>query len=96
MENIFKNNPEKPSERQEGRINFEELREKRNQIYKNSDSYKSMTEFVEKLQAKYPDYQNYKIYHFLIGSTFPGGAELNEEDFPGEDSIANFLNKLFV
>lgn len=88
MENSFNKKAEQP-------INFKELREKRDQIYSNRKSYKSLLNFVKKLQEKYPDYQNYKIYHFLIGSSLPEKGNFKNGDFPGEDSIVNFLTEKF-
>ena len=92
MENIFEKKLEKSLEKQRVEINFEELKEERDKIYSNRESYKLLLNFVKKLQDKYPDYQNYKIYHCLFGSSLPEKGNFKEEDFPGEDSIVNFLN----
>jgi hypothetical protein len=44
------------------------------------------------LLKKYPGARTFNAFHILIGSTPPVG--LREEDFPGEDSILAFLEKL--
>ncbi|GEM_PF-1747963 len=88
-EQLFKENPlEKPGEG----INWKDLKAKMSIIYDNIDSYMSLLRFAEELKKKYPDYLNYRIYHFLIGSTPSNARKLIEEDFPGEDSVVNFMN----
>ena len=44
------------------------------------------------LQAKYPDYEDYELYHLLIGSTVYDRPEF---DFPGEDSVQKFIEAEF-
>ena len=43
---------------------------------------------AKELRDKYPDYEDYKLYHLLIGSTV---YDRSKFDFPGEDSIIKFL-----
>lgn len=50
--------------------------------------------FAQKLREKYPNFKNYTVYHTLIGSTIPAGVETVKEDFPGEDSVEDFVNSL--
>lgn len=49
-------------------------------------------EFARALQAKYPDYFNYRLYHAFIGGTSP--EVCTNFDFPGEDSVELFVQKL--
>ncbi len=54
-----------------------------------------MVAFARKIRVNHPDYQQYRCYHKLIGSTLPEDAQNTiEEDFKGEDSVAGFLEKL--
>jgi hypothetical protein len=51
--------------------------------------------FAQQLKAKYPDCARRRAYHALAGSTvWEGAADTIEEDFPGEDSVAEFLQSL--
>jgi len=45
---------------------------------------------IAELQKRYPDYDEYQSYHLAIGS-----SEKREKlDFPGEDSIFEWLKKM--
>ena len=48
------------------------------------------------LLAKYPNAQEYLIYHALLGSSPKPSrqAQLITEDFPGDDSVEKFINYL--
>lgn len=48
--------------------------------------------FVDNLKKEYPDYEEYRLYHLLIGST--PWQECSKFDFPGEDSIEKLINSL--
>jgi hypothetical protein len=51
--------------------------------------------FAQKIKKNHPDYQRYRCYHKLIGSTpFEDDPNVIEEDFEGEDSVAAFLEGL--
>ncbi|MFA6428050.1 MAG: hypothetical protein WCW02_00700 [Candidatus Buchananbacteria bacterium] len=50
---------------------------------------KVICDFVEKLREKYPNHQDYKLYHLLVG----GSAKGTQFDFPDEDSIAKFIEQ---
>ena len=45
----------------------------------------------EDIRSKYPDYQDYRLYHLAAGST--PKSECPKFDFPGEDSIELFLEE---
>ncbi|GEM_PF-4279405 len=45
---------------------------------------------VEEIRKNHPDYQQYRLYHLLVGSTPEKDAD--KFDFPDEDSIENFLD----
>jgi len=49
-------------------------------------------EFVDNLKKKYSDYEKYRLYHLLIGST--PWEDCPKFDFPGEDSIEKLINSL--
>jgi len=88
MENL-----EKQSEQPE-QIDLEQLREKRDLLYEYPDKYERIVSFAEGLKKKYSDWNDYKLYHFLISST--PAHKLPKMDFPGEDSVKNFIESLSV
>lgn len=45
--------------------------------------------FRKYLQAKYPEYESYRVYHEVFGSSQE--PQYNLFDFPGEDSVEVFL-----
>lgn len=50
---------------------------------------------ADELVHKYPDAKHRRAYHALIGSTMmPGEPGIIEEDFPGDDSVVQFLSNL--
>ena len=55
--------------------------------------YNKVIEFAHDLQKRYPDYMHYEFYHILVGST-PHSEDKNGKDFPGEDSVEQFINNL--
>lgn len=51
--------------------------------------------FAGQLREKYPDWKKRRAYHALVESTMPeSGTDVIEEDFPGEDSVTEFLQSL--
>jgi hypothetical protein len=48
----------------------------------------------QELKDKYPDAAHRRAYHSLIGSTLMNEPGIIEEDFPGDDSVITFLEKL--
>ncbi len=66
------------------------LEEIRSELYErnNFGFHEAMVDKAEELQSKYPDYRDYRLYHLLISSTV---GECPKYDFPGEDSVALFL-----
>jgi hypothetical protein len=50
--------------------------------------------FTDKLKKKYPDFVSYRLYHMLVLSTPKLGVAFTHFDFPGEDSIQNFIEQL--
>ncbi|MDO8260361.1 MAG: hypothetical protein Q7T50_02555 [Candidatus Magasanikbacteria bacterium] len=49
---------------------------------------------ANKLKLKYSDYEEYAMFHILIGSTPDEGKQFTKFDFPEEDSIASFIRSL--
>lgn len=54
--------------------------------------HERLVDKAEELQAKYPDYDDYELYHLLIGSTVRDRAKF---DFPGSDSVEKFIDSEF-
>lgn len=50
----------------------------------------SLAEYGEKMRDKH-DVKQYPLYHELIGSTLPPGTKPEGWDFPGDDSVIQFL-----
>lgn len=55
------------------------------------DFQEEMVPFAKKIEENNPDYQQYRCYHQLIGSTPREGLSFIEEDFKGEYSVVAFL-----
>jgi len=49
-------------------------------------------DFIEQIRKTHPDHEEYMMYHVLAGSTPQG--ECPKFDFPGEDSVETFINRL--
>jgi len=60
----------------------------------NREAYGKIIRFGQELRAKYPDCEDYALFHVLIGSTPPEGFVAKMFDFPGDDSIANLIESL--
>jgi hypothetical protein len=75
----------------------DDLNEMRAELSEDVFGFQSrLVEFTEHLRKKYPDYQNYRMYHFLVGSgALKPDERFTEDDFPGEDSIENFIKRLY-
>lgn len=56
------------------------------------DFYERCFNLAEKIKLRYPDFTSRRFYHLLAGSTIKEGSPVNDDDFPGEDSIADFIN----
>lgn len=76
-------------ENKENLINWAELDEKRKEIYRND--HQGLIDFTSSLKKKYPDVQDYEMWHFLICSSLPPGVKLPKFDFDGEDSVLKFI-----
>lgn len=48
---------------------------------------------TQELKKKYPDFDDYELYHVLIGSG-KGNEVFSKFDFPGEDSVESFIRSL--
>lgn len=61
------------------------------------DFHEALMELINKIRKKFPDdYMQYRFYHFLVGSGIDQSQvkiEIKADDFPGEYSISNFLEK---
>ncbi len=71
-----------------------ELAEKKSLVYKDMEKYELLVEFANQLKVKYPDYLDYDLFHFLVGSTPVPDKMPTKFDFPGEDSIEFFLRSI--
>jgi len=56
--------------------------------------YETTSNFARDLERKYPDAHSRRLWHLLIGSSPMPGMEMNMEDYPGEDSIVQFIEGL--
>jgi hypothetical protein len=67
--------------------------EQRNLLYKQGVVMAAglIGKYVNILREKYPDYEDFRLYHALVGSGV--GKECSKFDFPGDDSISVFLEK---
>lgn len=45
---------------------------------------------VDEIRKNHPDYQKYRLYHLLVGST--PEKDVDKFDFPGRDSVEEFLD----
>jgi len=61
---------------------------------KHMELEKAVSKFARDLEQKYPDAHSRRLWHLLIGSTLPPGMEMGMEDYPGEDSIIQFIEGL--
>jgi len=57
-------------------------------------SQEEIKSFYDRLKVKYPDFNSHRILHVLIGSMGPSNSKITEDDFPGDDSVENFVNDL--
>ncbi|MDD4271537.1 MAG: hypothetical protein PHF50_01900 [Patescibacteria group bacterium] len=56
---------------------------------------KLIADFGTALMEKYPDYEDYALYHALSGSGINPERGVSKHDFPGEDSVVEFMKKTF-
>lgn len=68
-----------------------ELAEKKALVYGDMEKYEMLVEFASGLKARYPDFLDYDMFHFLAGSTPMPDRMPTKIDFPGEDSVEKFL-----
>ena len=55
-----------------------------------------IVDYANSMKVKYQDaYQKVRAYHVLIGSSIPHNISDMVDDFPGEDSVLNFLDQLW-
>lgn len=72
----------------------ESLRDRWNKLLSGPDKFSIYNLVVAKLrelESKYPNARDYLAFHILAGST--PHHELPHLDFPGEDSLENFLTQ---
>ena len=76
----------------------EEIKMLRDIVFRASDRDAKMERimaFAGHLRANYPDCKRREAYHALAGSTMMEGVgEPITEDFPGDDSVLEFLRSL--
>lgn len=58
-----------------------------------AEAKKVIDEFMETIKKSYSDYDKYRLFHVLEGT--PINENCTEFDFPGEDSVTKFINKIF-
>lgn len=79
-------------ENQEALISY--CNELKTKAYKRGEQFHDeMADFANQLLAKYPDAREYRMFHVLISSTPRKNEVFQKFDFPGEDSIAKFLEE---
>jgi len=81
-------NLEQPKEQ----ISLEQLKRKLWDKY-DIERNKKVLEFAAKLREKYADCTDYRLWYILAGGT-PDYEGEEKYDFPGEDSIEEFINSL--
>ena len=70
-----------------------------------SQAFKSPTEqamqamedvaaFADRLKKKYPDYNSYQLFHVLSLSSQLEGVAFAHFDFPGDDSVQGFIERM--
>lgn len=69
----------------------EELKGLRSKFYRDTTLYNQLVEFSQGLRSKYPDAEDYELFHFLICSTLQ--RPCSKYDFEGNDSVVKFLEK---
>lgn len=52
-----------------------------------------MVERARQIEAKYPNARQYRVFHMFIGSTPGQDQAYYDEDFPGEDALAPWLER---
>lgn len=76
-----------------------ELTKKFGAVYKRYGAaiWDELVDFTDLLNSKYPDAQDYRLYHIIA---MLSGGDLVEAasklDFPGDDSVEQFINELAV
>jgi len=76
---------------------FFEMERKKKELYNGKDKFKFFNQvynFCSILRKKFPDYNQYRFYHSLIGSTVEE-KDIKKNDFPGKYSIKNFIEEKF-
>lgn len=85
--------PPEPTYEQATEIPEEKRAYEIKRLLKGSDAaYGELVDRALLLKEQYPDAQGYRLFHILLGSTPPEGTK--NIDFPGEDSVLAFLEKL--
>ncbi len=70
---------------------LEEAAELRKFLYKNiPDFHERLIARIEYLRSRHPDYDDYLMYHLVIGSS---EARPDKLDFPGEDSLYEWMKR---
>jgi hypothetical protein len=93
MDESFKQTPDRNQEVKNKIINLYKTLPKE----KIREVYDAIAAHGNKIRSKYPECQRYEIFHALAGSTMDSTAKPGyyiKEDFPGEDSIEEFVNNL--
>lgn len=74
----------------------QELRRKLGALYSRDqfEIHERVLAFYEALKSRYSCYREYRLVHLISGSTI--GPTYFRDDFPGEDSIAAFIDREYL
>jgi len=53
-------------------------------------------DFAVRLEKKYPDVRSRVLWNLLVGNSLEPGENATMEDYPGEDSVLNFVKRLAI
>ena len=73
----------------------ERVLQRDNKNFEETDRFQiELIEYVAYLRRKYADAEKYAMFHVLGGSSIDPKIGVTNEDFPGDDSVEGFLEKL--
>jgi len=56
--------------------------------------HKMITDKLQEIENKYPNFRDYKMYHVIASSTSDPNKPSTKFDFPEQDSLADFIRSL--
>lgn len=93
MEDFPNNHEYSPEKVEEARQRFLEIHRSL-PPEKQGELMEKRMQFGIELGKKYENAREYALYHVLIGSTIANPNSIKEWDFPGEDSVELFMDRL--